>query len=823
MILKSGNGKIYFEKYFSNYMNKSIENNSFNTNNFNTRKMCGILNPYTNYSKNNSNTNSALLFSTFRKTFSSEEKNVKILKASNYMNRILDKSSTAKKVEPSEVNFNKLNENVENESEEKKIKMVLKPSQRSSKISNLDIKKVNKEADIIQDNQKESVDLEKTQLKEEQNPDQDNNQQIKLPQKIKISFDIFDPMNVETFSLIIKNKPEVALIILEKNLDLLFSNSRSKSKLDSGSKTKPENEDADNSNIKTSTFVTNFSQWLDYFYIFMSHIVFYPNKLDLFPKFQEILKKITSKIQELERELAYDESDILNNQLINFVSVKIREIQYPDTIFIFYFFYTFLSNLFQIKELITLLKTVHHSIKSYQDIFGILRINKAETPTDLIKILLEHFPHAIKDFNPIKNEINQLCELIIIYQYYYFKLKGTKKDSFSMMLSNFDEMIGKSLENNMKSDLFYFLEVGLIKIKQPSSNYILLPNIYSLFCKKFNLENLTYQHGYIFVHSKFIRDFFKESHTSKTLSSLFMSNIFYLGECLRDKNLLKKIDDELIVHLIYVLTQVRYQIDNELLEEIKERLDFFLTEFNYIKINALVASLSMIEDNNIDFHPFFRKVLMDHRMSRISSKHFLNIGFYISMTKLDDIHAWTNWFQNFNKKYFRFNDMDCKMLKELKKNLEVMVGSQYKQFAKIYNIEVEGNMVRNMGFERWFYSKDLGAYSNTDVLILKILRKLNLKFSTQVMINDMFLCDFLLGDKIILELNGPHHYYCTNLLKLEYKAKFKKEFMEKLGYYVVGINIITINKFSKNGEGAEILDIIKTSVPEEEYLKIFRN
>jgi hypothetical protein len=48
----------------------------------------------------------------------------------------------------------------------------------------------------------------------------------------------------------------------------------------------------------------------------------------------------------------FDFSDKLDHFLINYVTKQIKEIQYPDSLFIFHFFYTLIVNLIHEKVLI---------------------------------------------------------------------------------------------------------------------------------------------------------------------------------------------------------------------------------------------------------------------------------------------------------------------------------------------------------------------------------------------------------------------------------------------------------------------------------------
>lgn len=54
---------------------------------------------------------------------------------------------------------------------------------------------------------------------------------------------------------------------------------------------------------------------------------------------------------------------------------------------------------------------------------------------------------------------------------------------------------------------------------------------------------------------------------------------------------------------------------------------------------------------------------------------------------------------------------------------------------------------------------------------------------------EIFEIDFLIGDKIIVELNGNHHYCVNNYSKLWNRDRLKNWILERSGYIIINIDI----------------------------------
>ena len=81
--------------------------------------------------------------------------------------------------------------------------------------------------------------------------------------------------------------------------------------------------------------------------------------------------------------------------------------------------------------------------------------------------------------------------------------------------------------------------------------------------------------------------------------------------------------------------------------------------------------------------------------------------------------------------------------------------------------------------------------------------------------------DFLLFDKVVLNINGLQHYRSDDIFKLNVKSIIKEELLRKKGYYVV-----TINCIKNQEEGMDINFIIpilltemENQMPEEAIIK----
>lgn len=72
------------------------------------------------------------------------------------------------------------------------------------------------------------------------------------------------------------------------------------------------------------------------------------------------------------------------------------------------------------------------------------------------------------------------------------------------------------------------------------------------------------------------------------------------------------------------------------------------------------------------------------------------------------------------------------------------------------------------------------------------------KIEYQKIVKKIFSIDFLINDKLIININGPSHYIITDYSQLNQKTLQKTKILESFGYRVVNFNLLNFTNTFKN-------------------------
>ncbi len=102
------------------------------------------------------------------------------------------------------------------------------------------------------------------------------------------------------------------------------------------------------------------------------------------------------------------------------------------------------------------------------------------------------------------------------------------------------------------------------------------------------------------------------------------------------------------------------------------------------------------------------------------------------------------------------------------------------------------------------------------------LEKRKIKFEYQKSLLKIFDVDFLIGDKIVIYLNGPIHYSTNGKQEMNLKSHSKTRILEDKGFYVINVPLEDCSLVNHRSDTELIiLDYIKGKLPPEVYDEYF--
>jgi hypothetical protein len=556
--------------------------------------------------------------------------------------------------------------------------------------------------------------------------------------------------------------------------------------------------------------------------LFCKNSAFYPNKSEIYIEYKKIISKFINLL---------DLNKLTNDKTFSKISQFLTDFEnheYKDPYLIHIFYISiFEYYLSEYSDFLLYKNFIQGAPKKFIFTDCCLNINLDHQP--FLMFLIEYAANCFnKNFSMTKKmDITNLSEFLF-HMDALIPISGVQKESDSLhkCISNLDLMIEQKLVENPDQQVINWLTYNFSRNIYSTSKRVfrVFPSIHSQLCKIFNFQKsaIADNPDYLLYHCLFINRTINPSYTVKLVNNLIISNGFFIADQI-EKNFenFLKLPTTNLINIFKLLSKLKIEEkSNLLINEILARADDSVDLFESIGATDLLVLVASMVNLEIFDLKFFKRILSDPKFYLVKNrKQVLNYGFNFSIAQLDNIVLWRLYFKHV-KTMTGWNAIDNRMIKQIVYNLK-LCGKHYNEFENIFFMT---KVSRDEGqFRRWFQSQDLGSYSFADVAFVSFFKKYKIIHQPQVKVGQIFLVDFLLGDSIILNLNGPAHYFNSNRFKLDIKSIRISQIYESLGYKVINIHISSTFTNIENSDVClfDILKKIKDLVGMEKFTKIF--
>lgn len=463
------------------------------------------------------------------------------------------------------------------------------------------------------------------------------------------------------------------------------------------------------------------------------------------------------------------------------------------------------------------------------------QVQKIEKKITLKSFLISNFPNIFMKLYKKEYLTNNLLltkhlfNLIILYEMEFIEDKKHMDINLSLFLNVLDEI----LENHIfigKNDILIMNLMNIISCYRIIAKDDMrgFQNIYSVMAKRFmKIEDLFAEEkaNFIFVYFLFLKFVHKSVHGLKDVVYLLNANFFYLDFKINTQpERLRQSSTWLLCHLLMVCGYCNFNVHENLFLEIKNRIPKIIEEFNLNLITYLVTGVVL---NHKKDDTLFYEILTKLKYDLRSKKNFLNIGFYISLTQYDNAEAWKIYLGKLESFLKILNEFDRRQVLEMTMNLLITKGIKSNKQVYEYVDTLIKLVSKETKFEeaqhksKWFFKvyTSHGLLENT---FRNFLEKKKIKFEYQKNLFKIFDVDFLIGDKIVIYLNGPIHYSINGQQEMNLKSHSKTRILEDKGYYVINVPLEDCTLVNHRSDTELIiLDYIKGKLPPEVYDEYF--
>ncbi len=464
--------------------------------------------------------------------------------------------------------------------------------------------------------------------------------------------------------------------------------------------------------------------------------------------------------------------------------------------------------------------------------------NEAQKPKSNLSLknfLIKNFPYIfMKIFKKeyfMSNLLltKHLFNLIILYEMEFIEDKKNIDINLSLFLNVLDEILEKHILLG-KNDILIMNLMNIVSCYKIISKDDMrgFQNIYSVLAKRFmKIEDLFAEEkaNFIFVYFLFLKFVHKSLHGLKDVVYLINANFYYLDfKISTQPERLRQSSTWLLVHLLMVCGYCNFNVHENLFLEIKDRIPKIIEEFN---LNLITYFITGVVLNNKKDEDLFYAILTNIKTDMRMKKNFLNIGFYISLTQYDNSEAWYIYLAKLENYQKSLNDYDRRQVLEMTMNLLITKGIKDNQvvYEFVHNlnklVSKETKLGQAQQQSKWFFKvyTSHGIMENT---FRNYLEKRKIKFEYQKSLLKIFDVDFLIGDKIVIYLNGPIHYSTNSKQEMNLKSHSKTRILEDKGFYVINVPLEDCTLVNHRSDTELIiLDYIKGKLPPEVYDEYF--
>jgi hypothetical protein len=267
-----------------------------------------------------------------------------------------------------------------------------------------------------------------------------------------------------------------------------------------------------------------------------------------------------------------------------------------------------------------------------------------------------------------------------------------------------------------------------------------------------------------------------------------------------------------------------FKIHENLILELEKRIPELLKNYDANKLTYLTTGMVLMKHRN---DSLFKNILNHPNfLNGELTKNFVCMAFYIAMSGYDKIEDYMGFFKIIEFNYFRLNEFDKRQVNEMilylsmHKNLK----ENKEYFSYLMDLKNKINFMPQdlRKFSKWFMSVSTSE-GLVEVLFKNYLEKKGIKYEYHKTLFNIFEVDFLIGNKIVLYLNGPFHYFIDNNRELDVSSAIKENYLRHMGYYVVSVPYESCTFLShKIKDDTLIYQFIKDNLPKDVFQLYFK-
>jgi very-short-patch-repair endonuclease len=448
---------------------------------------------------------------------------------------------------------------------------------------------------------------------------------------------------------------------------------------------------------------------------------------------------------------------------------------------------------------------------------------------DFLTKVLNYLNNVFKNFpDYFKQDETFILNFIIIFEITLYKFISDRE--ILWLVPTVDKIVSNLIarQGELAFKYYYFLLFNFIKIKNnPQMNPRVYPYTFLSFYKKFiMIKDIldTRNSNILYTFLYFFKNYTKPMVPFKLTFLTFSTSLIYLNEQMhKQPERVRNLSMDTLMQMIHIYSKVPLKPDQVLIDTLQER---DIESLSLIDLTIYVTSIVMLECVNEKSFELFGRILNNPDLDDIPThnklKHYLNLGFYISQSLYDNIEVWDKWLTSMLKYKRIFNDYDSRMILEIIEYLK-LIGPQYDRFDKFKaNVKLEGGEIKRKGG----YSKSTSGIGHFEHIVYNCLKRLGIKFKYQVVIDEIFSVDFVVGDNIIFNIHGIQHYYINDVFKETLKSRLRTEILKRRGYPLVELNLYLFRKIHHSNESklaAEINELLRNNLTPDLYKTLFKH
>jgi very-short-patch-repair endonuclease len=380
-----------------------------------------------------------------------------------------------------------------------------------------------------------------------------------------------------------------------------------------------------------------------------------------------------------------------------------------------------------------------------------------------------------------QNEDEFLLDMMVMYESTFYKVINERSSETTEYLTNLDSQVSKIFQKKNISHYTFLLyslnKLGNKHIKIYPATHIMIPR-YVMMIK----DLLDDKHsGLLYNYFFFVRSHYNKLVPQKNILMTILSSLAFINKHTTDR----PINKTMAMQLLYAYSKISMTPNITILKVCEE---YYVKNYKNVPLQELtvyITSIVLVEAVSDRMIEIFKELLHNLPKSNEKVKVILNIALYLSLAKLDDLEKWDAFFNHMQKYTKDFNNFDRRMYLETIEYLK-LIDERYEVLSKYVNFKFTES---NQAHTKWYFTTTDGTGAHEHI-IEKSLNKLNIQYRTQIAIKDILTVDFLLGDNVVLNINGIQHYHTDNVFKETLKNRRRDEVLKKLGYHVLNLNLM---------------------------------